>query len=216
MKAIRILLVDPQKMVREALRDLLNRDRNMQVVGDTHDGETALSLAASPLAPNLVIIDLGLEGLNAVDVVRQFTSSFPEIRVIAISSSTSKALLGEAVRAGASGCLLKESGFHELIQAVETASSNRIYISPDVADIMVNSYVRRNNHGNEAFHVLTAREREVLSGIASGQSSKQIASDLNLCVKTVDAHRQEIMRRLDLHSVADLTKYAIRENLSRL
>jgi len=216
MKPIRILLVDPQKMVREALRDLLNRDRSIQVVGDSHDGETALSLAASPFAPNLLIIDLGLEGLNGVDVIRQFASKFPEIRVIAMSSSASKALLGEAIRAGASGCLLKESGFHELIQAIQTTMSNRIYISPDVADIMVNSYVRRNGHSSQAFYVLTAREREVLCGIASGQSSKQIAADLNLCVKTVDSHRQEIMRRLVLHSVADLTKYAIRENLARL
>jgi len=172
---------------------------------------------AKKLLPQIIIMDIGMPEMNGIDATRQIVSENREIKIIALSMHSDRRFVLEMLKAGASGYLLKDSAFEELVTAVHTVMANQPYLSPKVTDIVVKEYLH-NLPANDknVFTILTVREREVLQLLAEGKSTKQIASTLNLSVKTVETHRQQIMEKLEIRTVAELTKYAIREGITSL
>jgi len=215
--AVKILLADDHKIVRDGLRSLIEKQPNMQVIGEACDGRTTVSFVKE-LMPNVVIIDIGMPDLNGIEATRQITQENPNVKVIALSMHSDRRFVLRMLEAGASGYLLKDSAFDELSLAINTVVGGKIYLSPAIAGIVVEDFVRHspsNATGPVAID-LTPREREVLQLLAEGKSTKQIASHLNVSVKTVETHRRQVMEKLDIHSVAELTKYAVREGLTSL
>jgi two-component system response regulator NreC len=213
---IRILLADDHKIVREGLRSLLDGQRDMQVVAEAEDGRTAVTLTRK-LAPHVVVMDIGMPDLNGIEATRQICAVKGPVKVIALSMHSDSRFVLRMFEAGASGYVLKDAAFEELARAVREVFADRTYVSPAVADIVVDEYVRRHGgSGAAAASPLTPREREVLQLLAEGWSTKGIAAHLKVSVKTVETHRQHIMEKLDIHSVAELTKYAVREGLTSL
>jgi DNA-binding NarL/FixJ family response regulator len=218
--SIRILLVDDHQMIRQGLRALLLKETAMTVVGEAQDGRTAVKLAAE-LSPDVVVMDLRMPDLNGIDATRQLIAQQPSVKVIGLSSSNEERLAGEMLRAGASGYILKDSAFEELATAIRTVMHNDVYLSPTVASVVVGDYVRGGATGDgedrsSVFTVLSSREREVLQLTAEGKAIKEVAACLHVSIKTVETHRRNIMEKLDVHSVAELTKYAIRAGITSL
>jgi DNA-binding NarL/FixJ family response regulator len=213
---IKILLADDHEIVREGLRNLLEKQEGFEVVAEAEDGLTAVK-KAKKLSPDLVIMDIGMPDLNGIEATRQILAESPHIKIIALSMHSETRFVSEMLKAGASAYLLKDSAFEELIQAIQASRSNKIYLSPSIAEKVIKNYITSfPRESFSPFSILTQREREVIQLIAEGKSTKKIASLLFLSIKTVETHRQNIMEKLDLHSVAELTKYAIREGLTSL
>jgi DNA-binding NarL/FixJ family response regulator len=213
---IKILLADDHEIVREGLRNLLEKQEGFEVVAEAEDGLTAVK-KAKKLSPDLVIMDIGMPDLNGIEATRQILAESPHIKIIALSMHSETRFVSEMLKAGASAYLLKDSAFEELIQAIQASRSNKIYLSPSIAEKVIKNYITSFPRERfSPFSILTQREREVIQLIAEGKSTKKVASLLFLSVKTVETHRQNIMEKLDLHSVAELTKYAIREGLTSL
>lgn len=213
---IKILLADDHEIVREGLRNLLEKQEGFEVVAEAEDGLTAVK-KAKKLSPDLVIMDIGMPDLNGIEATRQILAESPHIKIIALSMHAETRFVSEMLKAGASAYLLKDSAFEELIQAIQASRSNKIYLSPSIAEKVIKNYITSfPRESFSPFSILTQREREVIQLIAEGKSTKKIASLLFLSIKTVETHRQNIMEKLDLHSVAELTKYAIREGLTSL
>ncbi len=213
---IKILLADDHEIVREGLRNLLEKQEGFEVVAEAEDGLTAVK-KAKKFSPDLVIMDIGMPDLNGIEATRQILAESPHIKIIALSMHSETRFVSEMLKAGASAYLLKDSAFEELIQAIQASRSNKIYLSPRIADKVIKNYITSfPRESFSPFSILTQREREVIQLIAEGKSTKKIASLLFLSVKTVETHRQNIMEKLDLRSVAELTKYAIREGLTSL
>jgi len=212
----RILLADDHKIVRDGLRALLEKQTDVEVAGEAENGRTAVQLARQ-LSVDLVIMDIGMPDLNGVDATREIIESLPGIKVIALSMHSDKVFVGEMFKAGASAYLLKHCAFEELALAIQVVSSDQFYLSPQIAGQMVKDYVRQMSTDNASlFAVLSPRERAVLQLLAEGKSSRQIASILNISVKTVETRRQQIMIKLDADNMADLVKHAIRGGLTSL
>ncbi len=202
--------------MREGLKALIEKQPDMEVAAEARDGLEVTKLARK-LAPQVIIMDIGMPEMNGIDATRQVLSENKDIKIIALSMHSDRRFVLEMLKAGASGYLLKDSAFEELVNAVHTVMTGQSYLSPRITDIVVKEYLY-NLPKNEStvFTVLTVREREVLQLLAEGKSTKQIASTLNLSVKTVETHRQQIMDKLEIRTVAELTKYAIREGLTSL
>jgi len=215
-KTIRILLADDHKIMREGLRSLLEKQPDFEVAGEAADGRETLKMARD-LKPDAVIMDIGMPRLNGIEAARRVISESPGTRVIAFTMHADRRYVAEMLKAGASAYLLKDSGHEELVRGIRAALAGKIYLSPDIAEKVVREYLDHIPPRDfSAFSLLTAREREVLQLIAEGKTTKEIASLLYLSVKTVETHRQNIMDKLELHSVAELTKYALREGLTSL
>ncbi|MCU0294095.1 MAG: response regulator transcription factor [Thermoanaerobaculaceae bacterium] len=213
---VRIVLADDHRMVREGLRDLLERRTDLQVVGEAADGETAARLARE-LRPDIVILDVSMPRLNGIEATRRIVAECPTVKVLALSMHSDRRFVIEMLKAGASGYLLKDGAFDELVHAIESVMARAAFLSPAITDMVVKEYVAGLAGGERsAFAVLTPREREVLQLVAEGLPTKAVAARLGLSIKTVETYRQQIMDKLDLHSVAELTKYAIREGLTSL
>lgn len=211
-----ILLVDDHKIVREGLRMLLERQPGMRVVAEAADGSTAVRLARQH-RPELVIMDITLPKLNGIEATRRILASCPKARVIALSMHSDRRFVMEILKSGAKGYLLKDSAFDELAAAISAVREGRTYLSSQIADLVVQDVVKRQGAASgSAFSVLTAREREVLQLMAEGRTTKETAAQLGVSVKTVETHRKQIMDKLNVHSIAELTKYAIREGLTAL
>ena len=214
--SIRILLADDHRLVREGLRSLIEGQPDMEVVAEVEDGRTAIQIARD-LSPEIVVMDIGMRDLNGIDATLKIKTEFPHIKVIGLSMHSDKRFVSGMLGAGASGYLLKDSAFEELVTALHAVRSNKIYLSPSITGVVVEDYVRKISKDTEPdSSVLTGREREVLQLLAEGNSTKEIASHLIVSVKTIETYRQHIMEKLDLHSIADLTKYAIRSGLTSL
>jgi len=214
---IRILLADDHKIVREGLRTLIGKQPGLEVVGEANSGRMALNLARE-LKPDMVIMDITMPDLNGIEATRQIHSEIPGVKVIALSMHSDKRLVAGILMAGASGYLLKEDcDSVELARAIQAVASNQTYLSPKIGEVVIKDYVRHLSITTSSpFSILTPREREVLQFLAEGKSTKEIASSLHLSVKTIETHRNKIMEKLDIHSIAELTKYAIRERLTPL
>jgi two-component system response regulator NreC len=214
--SLRIVLADDHQILRDGLRGLINGQPGMEVIGEAADGRTTVELART-LAPDVVIMDIGMPDLNGIEATRQIVAQVPTAKVIALSMHSDSRFVTGMLKAGASGYLAKDCAFEELARAIRAVAANRVYLSPGIAGLVVKEYV---GHlpvaALPATAALTGREREVLQLLAEGRSTKDIATRLHLSVKTIETHRQKIMNRLGLRSVAELTKWAIREGVTSL
>lgn len=213
----RILLADDHQIIRNGLDSLLRESGDHEVVGEATDGRKAVRLARD-LTPDLVVMDIGMPELNGIEATQQIRKQSPRVRVIALSMHSDATYVGRMLRAGASGYLLKESAFEELNGAIEQVMKGGVYLSRGITDVVVEDYVQRleRESGEQRVSILTPKEREVLQLIAEGNSTKEIAATLHVSVKTIETHRQNIMNRLEIRSIALLTKFAIREGLTSL
>lgn len=213
---IRVLLADDHKIMRDGLRALLDKVENVEVVAEAENGRDAVQLARQ-LNPNVIIMDMSMPELNGTEATRQIRATNPETHVIALSMHSDKRFLSQVFRAGAAGYLLKDCAFDELARAVLTVATGEKYLSPKLTTVVVDNFMRPSSLSLPAVSTnLTPREREVIQLIAEGESTKQIAARLHVSVKTIETHRSQLMQKLDMHSVAQLTKFAIREGLTSL
>lgn len=241
----RIVLADDHNLFRSGLKQLLDHEPDLEVIGEASNGREALALVEQ-LRPNLLLIDVVMPELNGIDAVRSAVAHHPGTRALIISGYPHGRYVGDALEAGASGYVTKTAAMSEVLEAIRTVLAGRTWLSPSVADAVVTRYVRNHgyadhdgdhgSHGNgsgngngngngngharghatAAARTLTAREREVLQLLTEGYASKQIAGHLKVSVKTVHTHRASAMRKLELQSLADLTKYAVREGITTL
>jgi len=210
----KILLVDDHKILRDGIRSLVKGYDDIEVIGEASDGKTALQMVKE-LLPDLVVMDISMPDMNGIDATRKIQNEHPDVKVIALSMHHDKQFVSEIFRAGASGYLIKDSAFDELDHAIRVVMSGKTYINPQIASLVVESLVSQSSTPHpQSFSLLTEREREVLQLIAEGRSTKQIAFDLSVSSKTVESHRRQVMGKLNIRSVAELTKFAIREGLT--
>jgi len=212
----RVLLADDHKIMREGLRSLLAATPGVEVVGEAGDGRTAVQLVLK-LMPDVVVMDIGMPDLNGVDATRQIKTRAPRTKVIALSLHSDERFIAGMFKAGASGYLLKDGAFEELAHAIRTVAAGHTYLCPRIARTVVKDYLRdAQTAADSGGHAPSDRDREVLQLIAEGRNTKEIAGRLDVSVKTIETHRTRIMERLGVHSVAELTKYAVREGLTSL
>jgi DNA-binding NarL/FixJ family response regulator len=213
---IKVLIADDHQILRQGLRTLLEREPDLEVVAEADNGRSTVRLARES-HPEVIIMDVAMPDLNGIEATRQIISEMPKVKVIALSMYADRRFVANMLKAGASGYLLKDCASEELVRAIRVVLAHKTFLSPGVTDIVVKDYVQA-PLGPEAsvFSLLTNREREVLQLMAEGKSTNQIAECLHVSVKTVETHRQQIMQKLKMHSVAELTKYAIREGLTTL
>ena len=213
---IRVLLADDHKILREGLRTLIEKQKGMMVMAEAENGRTAVELALK-IVPDVVVIDISMPDLNGIEATRQILAKDSRIKVIALSMHADRHFVKEMFKAGASGYLLKDCAFEEVADAIQTVIKNQTYLSPRIADVVMQDYLHKVPEDKPTvFSVLTGREREVLQLMAEGKSKKEIAYTLKVSIKTVETYRQHIMEKLNIHSIAELTKYAIREGLTSL
>lgn len=210
---MKVLLAERQQLVREGLASLLARDPEVEVVAQAGDGGAAVE-AAERWRPHVAVIDLQIPGLNGVDVTRRIRASRPEVRVLGLSERDLPGVMKAALDAGAAGLLLKDCSFEELVRAVTVARQGKLYLSPGLAAAALEG-CRAAPQPDGAFSVLTPKEREIVQLLAEGHSTKQAAARLDISFKTVATHRERVMAKLRIRSIADLTRYAIREGLAR-
>jgi DNA-binding NarL/FixJ family response regulator len=208
----RVLLADDHKILRQGLRTLLEQEKDIQIVGEADNGRSSVKLTGE-LAPDVVIMDVAMPDLNGIDATRRITEAEPRARVLALSMHSDGRYVKGMLQAGARGYILKDCAAEELTHAIRTVMAGQIYVSPGVTGTIVNDYVRQLTAADEPA-TLTRREREVLQLLAEGGSTANIAAGLHLSVKTIETHRKRIMDKLDLRSIAELTKYAIREGIT--
>jgi len=213
MSPVRILLADDHSLVRASLRSLLTDNPGIEVVAEASDGRQALELVGQH-RPDLVLMDISMPGLNGLEATRQIVKAHPNVRVIVLSMHASDQHVLRALRAGASGYVLKGSLPRELELAIESVARGEIFLSPAISRHVIEVYLSQTaGKGDDALQHLTTRQREILQLIAEGKSSKQIAQLLKASVKTIESHRASLMERLDIHDVAGLVRYAIRLGL---
>jgi two-component system response regulator NreC len=218
--AIRILIADDHKIVCDGLKALLEAQPDMEIVAQAENGREAVKLAQKQ-KPDMVIMDVAMPDLNGLEAVRQILSNHPHTKVIALSMHADRRYVTGMLTAGASGYILKHCAFEELVRAIRVVLSNQVYLSPTIAGVVVKELAqstspRRTQSASASFQSLTSREREVLQLIAEGHTAREIAQRLHLSVKTIETHRRQMMGKLDIRSIADLTKFAIREGLTSL
>jgi len=212
---LKIILADDHKIMREGLRNLLEK-HNMEIIAEAGNGREAVKLTKE-FSPDMVVMDTIMPDMNGIEATRQIMSQNPKVKVIALSMHSDRQFVIEMLKAGAMGYMLKDCAFEELVYAINSVANNQIYLSPKITTIVLKEYV----HGSEkdkssVFSVLSNREREVLQLISEGKSTKNIAHHLDVSIKTIETHRQQIMNKLRIHSIAELTKYAVREGLTPL
>lgn len=211
-----ILLVDDHQMMRDGLRAVLERESDLHVVGEAADGRTALELTAT-LHPDVVVMDIGMPGLNGIETTRHLAAQQPGVRVVGLSMNADRRYVHAMFEAGAWAYLVKSSASDELIRAIRAVAQSEKYISPAVANAVVGAFVGGSkSQSRDPRSELSPREREVLQLLAEGLTSKEIANKLDVAVSTIETHRKQIMAKLELHSVAELTKFAIRTGLTTL
>ncbi len=214
--SVRIVLADDHQVLREGICSLLEKQGNIEVVAQAENGRKAVRLVRD-LQPDIIIMDIAMPDLNGIEAARQIKAESPEVKIIALSMHSDRRFVAEMLKAGANGYLLKNSAFQQLTNSIRTVMEGRNYLSPEIGEIVLDDYIKKIT-ANETSRVspLTSREREVLQLIAEGNSTKEIASNLSVSIKTADTHRQQVMKKLNCRSVAELTKYAIREGITQL
>ncbi len=210
---IKILLADDHAILRDGLSRAFDAEPDMAVVGQVGDGRAALMQVAE-LSPDVVVMDIGMPELNGIEATRLIQKDFPAVKVIGLSMHANNKYVREMFRAGASGYLLKNCPFEELSKAVRVVMDGQTYISPSIGDAVVQDFIRQPEERPSAFSVLSRREREVLQLFAEGKTTKQTAMQLHISPKTVEAHRLNLMNKLGIDNIAQLTKYAIQEGLT--
>jgi DNA-binding NarL/FixJ family response regulator len=213
---LRVLIADDHEVARRGIRALLESHPDWEVCAEAKDGRETVELA-SRLKPDVILLDIGMPNLNGLEAARQILAVSPEAAILILTMHDTDQVVREVLRAGARGFLLKSDAGRDLVAAVEALQQQRTFFTTRVNRMVLDGYLGRDNYenGNEddSNHVLTTREREVIQLLAEGKTSKEVASTLNLSVKTAETHRTNLMRKLDLHSVADLTRYAVRNGI---
>lgn len=210
---IGIVLADDHVMFMSGLRALLEKQRDLEVIAEVRDGREAVKVAREK-KPDLVIMDVSMPGMNGIEATRQITGELAGVKILCLSMHANEQFVGDAFEGGASGYLLKESAFEEMLTAIRAVMANQRYLSPAVAGPVIEGYRALRSGHSSSLSRLTGREREVLQLVAEGRSTKDIAGRLHLSIKTIDTHRRRIMEKLSVHSIAGLTKYAIRYGLT--
>lgn len=213
---LKILLADDHKLLIDGLRPILERQKDIEVVGIALDGVAVVEKTAE-YKPDLILLDISMPKLNGLDAAKKIMRDFPNTKIIMLSMHADHRYIQESLRIGARGYILKESAANEVIEAIAVVQKGELFFSKSVREQVLNNYVDLlRDLDNSTLSPLSIREREVLQLVAEGRSTKEIAGTLNLSVKTVESHRKQVMDKLDLHSIAELTKYAIREGLTQL
>ena len=214
--SLRVVLVDDHRLLREGLRRILEASEGIHVVGEAGDGLSALK-AVAEFRPDVVVMDVAMNGMNGIDATQRVRKDHPGVRIVALSTHADKRYVRNMIRAGASAYVLKESASDDLLRAVQAAAQGRHYLSPQITGFLLESWIAPQTlEAPSVYELLGAREREVLKLLAEGKTSKEIGARLGLALKTVESHRRRISAKVGLHSVAELTKYAVREGLTTL
>ncbi len=216
MSAFRILIADDHEVARKGIRSLLEDHAGWEVCGEARDGREAVEYAGK-LKPDVLLLDIGMPNLNGLDAARQILATDPEARILILTVHDSEQTVREVLAVGARGFLLKSDAGRELVAAVEALQQRRTFFTSRVAQMMLDGYLRPQDNSDPSGQcVLTPREREVIQLVAEGKSTKEVAMALSLSVKTAETHRTNLMRKLDLHSVAALTLYAVRNGIVQI
>ncbi|MGO8761492.1 MAG: response regulator [Desulfobaccales bacterium] len=214
--SFKVLIVDDHRIMREGLRAMLEKEPDIKVVGDATDGRMA-QLLARDLAPDVIIMDVNMPELNGIEATRQITAELSDVKIIALSMHEDRRFVLNMLKAGAAGYMLKDDAFKNLAKAVRMVAAHKTYLSVEIADLLENDCRSLSTFLESAeSQLLSCREREVLQLVTEGKTSNQIADSLHISVKTVETHRQQVMEKLNIKGVAELTKYAIREGLTSL
>jgi len=208
--SVKIFLADDHMIIREGLRAVIEKNTDMKIVGEAGDGRTTVQMVQEKM-PDIVIMDISMPEMNGIEATRRIIRNSPHIKIIALSMHSDRRFVTEIFKAGASGYVLKEAALSELVDAINAIKRGCSYISMEIQKVMNKKLSK-----HPLYSELTDREREVLQLIAEGKSGKQTADCLDISVKTVDSHRQQIMKKLNMHSIPELTKYAVREGLTSL
>ena len=212
--SIRIVLADDHTIVRQGLRNLLEAHSDYKVIAEAEDGKLAIQLT-NDLLPDLVIMDITMPDINGIDAARQISDRHPNIKIIALSMHSDRRFVTEMLEAGASGYLLKDCALEELTHAIQAVLSDQVYVSPAIANIVIQDLNEKLEQIDSSTS-LSQKEQLVLRLLAEGINTKSTAAQLHVSIKTIETHRQHIMEKLGLHSIAELTKYAIRKGLTSL
>jgi DNA-binding NarL/FixJ family response regulator len=212
---LRILIADDHEVARSGIRAVLESRPDWEVCGEAKDGREAVDLT-DKLKPDIVLMDIGMPNLNGLDAARQILAASPEARILILTVHDTDQVVREVLSAGARGFLLKSDAGRDLVTAVEALQNNRTFFTTKVAQMVLDGYLHPESEVLTSKHLLTPREREVIQLLAEGKTSKEVAVALNLSVKTAETHRTNLMRKLDLHSVADLTLYAVRNGIVQI
>ncbi|MGB2975714.1 MAG: response regulator transcription factor [Phycisphaerae bacterium] len=214
--AIRVLLVDDHQLFRQGLRSMLANDAGIEVIGEAENGRSAVELARQ-LVPDVIVMDISMPDLNGIEATRQIKERSPGTQILALSAFPDRRFVTGILAAGATGYILKDAAFEELCRAIRAVNSGKVYLGPEIGPVLAETYIGKSaGTDTPGATSLTRRQREILQLIAEGLTTKQIARQLARSAKTVEMHRRHLMEKLNLHGVADLTKYAIRRGLTSL
>ena len=209
---IRVMLADDHRILREALRTVLDREFDISVVAEASDGLETLQVAKEVL-PEVVVMDIGMPGMGGIEVTRRLHAEQPGIKVLALSTFFDRRIVLQMLEAGAMGYVAKSAGGDELLRGIREVVMGSTYLSPEIAAVVVDSIRGKNAAEAEEGEQLARREREVLALLADGKTSSEIGARLHIATSTVDVHRRNIMRKLEMHNVAELTKYAVKKGI---
>lgn len=214
MKKIRVLLAEDHTIVRKGLRSILDSEEGIEVVGEAEDGRAAVE-AVEHLRPDVVMMDISMPSLNGLEATRQIKRRFPHVKVLVLTMHTNEKYISQILQAGASGYLVKQAAVEELTAAIQAVHRGDAFLSPSISKKVLQRFVQQGQAmaGEDSYEQLTPREREVLQLIAEGCTNRDISNVLHISIKTVEVHRANLMRKLDLHSAAELTRYAISKGL---
>ena len=217
MSALRILIAEDHEVARQGIRSLLETHPGWEICAEAKDGREAVEAAATQ-KPDVLLLDIGMPNLNGLDAARQILANTPDARILILTIHDSEQVVREVLAAGARGFLLKSDAGRDLLAAVEALQQRRTFFTPKIAQMMLDGYLRPNEEIDLAGQqcILTPREREVIQLVAEGKTTKEVAAALSLSVKTAETHRTNLMRKLNLHSVADLTLYAVRNGIVQI
>ena len=212
MNSTHVLLADDHVLVRAGIRTLLEKIPNVKVIGEAASGREALEMVKTKL-PNLVLMDIAMADLNGLDALSRISKDFPEVKVMILSAHANEEYVIRALRSGAAGYIVKDAATAELELAVSSVGDGKTYLSPSISRTAIDSYLERIGDVVSPLEQLTSRQREILQLIGEGKNTKEIASNLEISVKTVEAHRLQLMERLRIHDVPGLVRFAIRTGL---
>lgn len=213
---MKILIADDHAIVRQGLRALIDKEDDMVVIAEAATGAEAVRLAREH-RPEVIVMDITMPDVNGIDATRTITAELPDVRVLALSMESDRRFVVEVLKAGANGYVLKDAAFAELATAIRAVAAGETYLPSRVANLLIKEYLQRvPEEVSATYENLSAREREILQLIADGSNAKEIAFAFSVSVKTVENQRHSIMKKLDLYSIAELTKYAVRQGLTSL